>query len=245
MTEAEIRGGLDDNNQHLVSEIEKLIPVRFTVWNETYYECHVHKNNGELAEAEIKCKEPISQAKIAHELLHAKISLVLGDIGIMYTIDNPNDFFNAMMAIENASMINNACEHLMSYPEFIDMGYDEAEFFESPEDIDARRQEIDKLYRNGLKDNGHYESRKVFSYLALLFSFLFYPNEDTFKREVKKLQKIDIKLYVIVNKLRLDCKELAIESDNREFIQNAYYNFAISLNKWFEQAFKGAVIVKN
>ena len=244
MNEEEIRAGLDEHNQQLVAYIEEIIPVKFTLWDRDYYECHVHKNNGILVEAEIKCKEPICQAKIAHELLHAKISVDLGDIGIMFTVENRNAFFDAMMADESASKINNACEHLMSFPEYIEMGYDEKEFFEEAADLEARLVELDYLYNHGLKTDGHFESKKVFSYLSLLFSFLFYPNEKTFAREVKKLRKINVPLFVILNKLRFDCKDLDINPENRGFIQEAYWKYAKSINKWFEVAFKGAVIVK-
>ena len=204
----------------------------------------MHKDKGMLAEAEIKCKEPISQAKIAHELLHAKISVDLGDIGIMFTVENRNAFFDALMTDESASKINNACEHVISFPEYLEMGYDENEFFEEAPDIEARLVELDHLYNHGLKVDGHFVLKKVFSYLSLLFSFLFYPKEKTFAREVKKLRKINVQLFAIVNKLKLDCKDLDINSDNREYIQNAYWKFATSINKWFEVASKGAVIVK-
>lgn len=244
MNEEEIRAGLDEHNLQLFAYIEDTIPVKFTMWDRDYYECHVHKDNGMLVEAEIKCKEPICQAKIAHELLHAKISVDLGDIGIMFSIENRNAFFDAMMSDESASIINNACEHVISFPEYIEMGYDEKEFFEEAPDIEARLEELDRLYNHGLKVDGHYDSKKVFSYLSLLLSFLFYPNEKTFAREVKKLRKINVQLFVIFNKLRLDCKDLDIIPENREFIQDAYLQFATSINKWFEVAFKGAVIVK-
>ena len=245
MNEEEIRDGLDNHNQQLVAYIENIIPVKFTLWDRDYYECHVHKDNGMLVEAEIKCKEPISQAKIAHELLHAKISVDLGDIGIMFAIEKRNAFFDALMSNENASKINNACEHVISYPEYLDMGYEENDFFEEESDIEARLVELDHLYNHKLKVDGHFDSKKVFSYLSLLFSFLFYPNENTFAREVKKLRIINVHLFVIVNKLRMDCKDLDINPENREFIQDAYRKFAMSINKWFEVAFKGAVIAKN
>lgn len=43
MNEQELRAWLNQENQLLLVEIENIIPVRFTLWDESYHACQVHK----------------------------------------------------------------------------------------------------------------------------------------------------------------------------------------------------------
>lgn len=239
MTEEEIRKWLDENNTALISEIEKSVPVKFTYWGEDHFACILHKNEkGEHVGAEIFYKMPLSQAKIAHELLHAKVALTLGDNSIMYNIDNKHALLSFMLKEEFASNILNVCEHVIFFQDYLDMGFDEAECFECASDLNKSLLELDNLKKNGLKENGHYSSERVFKYLVLAFSFMFYPNTELFKREVKILRKLDLSLFSRLSDLRRACDDLVICPENKEFIQDAYYKFASNMNKWFINAFK-------
>lgn len=243
MIEEQIRTWLDDNNKALISEIEKSIPVRFTQWEEDHYSCQLHKNEiGDHIEAEIFYKEPLAQAKIAHELLHAKVGYTFGDNYIMYTVSDKHVFFSYMLKNEFASGILNACEHIIFFKDYLEMGYNEEDCFEPTANLDDSIRELDKLVKKGLKEKGHYSSEKVAQYLGLAFSFIFYPNFERFKKQVEMLKKIDFPLFSRFRNLRDACCNLDIIPENKEFIQNAYYKFAFDMNKWFTNAFKGAVI---
>ena len=50
----------------------------------------------------------------------------------------------------------------------------------------------------GLVEIGKEHMKKVFSYLSLLLSFLFYPNEKKFARDVKKLRKINVMIHFLL-----------------------------------------------
>ena len=241
MDEKQLRANLDSQIKTLLAEIEQIVPVKFTLWDEDYCACQLHKDaNGNQVEAEIFYKAPVSQAKLAHELLHAKTSLTLGDNSIMFNVVNPDKAFIYLMQHENASNIVNACEHVIFFPDYLEMGYKEEDSFEQAKDLQARIDELNELVKNGLKDNGHY-SLRVYNYLGLVFTFLFYPIADRFKKEVKQLRKIDIPLFSIVKRLRDSCDDLVVEPSNKAFIQNAYLTFAIDMNAWMARAFKGAV----
>ena len=243
MTEQEVREWLDKANKQLLAEIEQSIPVRFSFWTKDYFGCQFHKNeDGVQCEVEVYYEEPLSQAKIAHELLHAKTSIVLGDNAIMFAIENQTIPFKYLMKKENASQIVNACEHVIFFPDFLDMGYLEDDSFEPPKDLAKSFATIDELSTQKLKENGNYSIKKVFEYIALSFSFLFYPNEKRFKKQVKTLKQIDYPLFSIMSNLRRACTDCAIEPENKDFIQESYFDFANDLNKWFDKAFNGAVI---
>lgn len=242
MSEELIRTWLDDNNQALLFEIEKAVPVRFTPWEEDHFSCQLHKNEkGEHIEAEVFYREPLSQAKIAHELLHAKVGLTFGDNSIMFSVNDKHVLFSHMMKAEYASGILNACEHLVFFKDYLGMGYNEEECFEPATNLDVRILELDKLVKKGLKEKGRYSSERVAQYLGLAFTFMFYPNFDRFKKEVESLKKLDYPLFSRFRNLRDACYNLEIIPENTEFIQNAYYKFAFDMNKWFTNAFKGAV----
>lgn len=242
MTEQEMKQCLDPTIQHLLAEIETYVPVKFTQWEKDFYACQVHKDcNGAQKEAEVFYKEPLQQAKIAHELLHAKTSLILGDNAIMFGVENQCQLFQYFMSPENASNIVNVCEHVIFFPDYLEMGYSENDSFEQPTDLDKRMEELADLENHGLKENGHFSAQKVFLYLSLVFSFLFYPNEARFQKEIKKLRRINIPLFSVMNKLKRDCTDVKITPDNKDYIQHAYFEFANKLNEWMNKAFEGAV----
>lgn len=243
MDESQLREWLDANNKNLLSEIEKVVPVMFTLWGKNYYACQVHKNTtGAQCEAEVFYKEPLSQAKLAHELLHAKTSVTLGDNQIMFSVSNPSQPFCFMMANDNASNIVNVCEHNIFFPDYLDMGYLEEDSFEQPQDLAEREREISYLVNHGLRVSGHYSIDRVFQYFGLVFSFLFYPNDERFKKEVKQLRKIDVPLFCILKKLKDNCSDVAIIPDNKEHLQDSYFEFANDINNWLSKAFKGVVL---
>ena len=143
MEEKLIRAWLNGANQKLLAEVVSFTPVKFTLWEEDYFACQVHKDEqGNQCEAEVFYKEPLEQAKIVHELLHAKTSLILGDNGIMYDIPDQTRIFQYMMDKNNASAIVNACEHVIFFPDYLAMGFEEADSFEQPKDLEARRREM-------------------------------------------------------------------------------------------------------
>lgn len=243
MDEEQLRKDLDSHNKTLLSEIELTVPVKFTNWDKDYYASQLHKNScGGYCEAEVFYKEPLEQPKIAHELLHSKTGLILGDNAIMFAVEKQTIPFQYMM--KGAEHIGNVCEHVIFYPVYLEMGYKEEDFCEQAKDIDSRLEELSFLLKNGLKDKGHYSSQKVSQYLGLAFSFLFYPQDERFRKEVKQLQKIDVTLFSMIKKLKDACCNLDIIPENRDYIQEAYLDFAYNMNDWFAKAFKGAIFVK-
>ena len=231
MDEEQIRAWLDENNTVLLSQIEAILSVKFTLTDKDSYGCQVHKNdNGEKSEVEIYYKEPLTQAKIAHELLHAKVDMVLCD-GISL-FDVPNLCKATEALLENADQIVNACEHYIFFPDYLDMGYREEDSFEEYELSDNSKEQIDYLCQYGLKKGLKYDINRVFQYLGLAFTLCFYPNEERFAEEKERLRLVDKVLYSKVDKLRDDC-DIDLDQVNRDHLENAYRNFTKSINSWF------------
>ena len=234
MDENELRAWLNPENQQLLSEIESKIPVKFTLWDKDFFGCQVHKNEqGEHCEVEIYVKEPLSQAKIAHELLHAKVDLILGDGYELFNVENKTKDLETLLDGDGAGNIVNACEHLIFYPDFIDMGFLENDMFENDCLSDEAKHNLGYLYKHGLKQGYIYNMDRVFQYLGLAFSFCFYPNEKKIEEEFKILKDIDSVLFSKVNTLKENCVDLEITPENKAFLADAYNQFSKGMNSWF------------
>lgn len=231
MNEEQLRAWLDANNRSLLEQIETIIPVKFTLWDKNHYACQVHKDNqGQKREIEVYYKEPLSQAKIAHELLHAKVDVILCDGITLY--DVPNICKATEGLLTNADQMVNGCEHYIFFPEYLDLGYAEEESFEEYQ-IPAESQELlDSLCQHGLKSGLQYDINKVFQFLSLSFTFCLYPNDERFIAEKERLKSLDKVLFSKVDKLRDDC-DLEIIPENRQYLQDAYREFTRSVNSWF------------
>lgn len=233
MDESQLRTWLDTNNQKLLVEIEieYKIPVKFTLWEKDSYGCQVHKNEqGAKCEVEVYYKEPPTQAKIAHELLHAKVDLVLGDGITLFDVPNMTKTHQGLL--QNADQIVNACEHYIFFPEYLDMGYLEKDSFEEYETSDKFRERLESLCQHGLKQGLKYNIDRVFQCLSLAFTLCFYPNEERFATEKNRLKKVDRVLYNKVDELREAC-EIDIDSEFSADLQNAYRKFSRDMNSWF------------
>lgn len=234
MNEEELRIWLNEVNRQLLEEIEKEIPVRFTLWDRDYHACQVHKDgNNNPHDVEIFYRDETSQAKITHELLHAKISVVLGDGMSLSDVANMTPAYEGLLTPDNVDNIINACEHLILYPDYIDMGYREEDSFVEYELSVEARQRMTFLCNHGLRLGGRYDLNRVYDYLKLGFSIYFYPNEERFQEEVNALRRLDRGLFSKLRILHDACTDLDIVPGNREYISNAYRRFGTELNHWF------------
>lgn len=232
MNEEELRAWLDPQNRQLLTVIEQTVHVRFTLWDGNSYGCQVHKDEqGVKREVEVFYKEPLSQAKIAHEMLHAKVDIVLGDGITLFDVPNMTKALEGLLA--NASQIVNDCEHVIFFPDYLGMGYREEDSFEEYNISEETRNNLDFLCNHGLKQGCNYDIKRVFQYLSLAFSLRFYPNEDRFTGELDRLRRLDRALYSKVERLWDDCMELEIIPGDRVLLQNAYRNFSTTMNSWF------------
>lgn len=114
----EINGiNLDVACSQLVSEIEAVVPVKFTQWDNHYYSSVLKKNeDGSPREAGIQFKLPLEIPKIAHELLHMKVGLTMGDNGCMLTIPGKSFWYRIFVKHGIVAQILNLCEHVIFSP---------------------------------------------------------------------------------------------------------------------------------
>ena len=105
MNEQELRNWLNPANQQLLTELEGIIPVHFTLWERNCHGCQVHKAENDVqhpVEVEVFYRNETSQAKIAHEMLHARTCLILGDGISLYDVDNKTPVYERLLNNGNA-----------------------------------------------------------------------------------------------------------------------------------------------
>lgn len=227
MTETEVRESLCKVNSELLQELEQSVPVHFQSITDKYYGCVIHKGNTGLPiEVVIFCQEPFSNSKIAHELLHAKAGLLLGDNAIMLCLAKQFQI-DWMLNERLCSHILNCVEHVITYPIYqADMGFPSNEYFE-PDENEEKPTLLDSI-----KENGKYNIKKVFQYLYWAFSLRFYPIDNRWKKELKSLKKTDFGLYQVINSFYLKIKDITLQETNHKTIQEAYSSLANEMRDW-------------
>lgn len=236
MNEQELCAWLNPANQRLLAEIKDIVPVRFTLWDREYHGCQIHKAEKDVlcpVEVEVYYRKETSQAKIAHEMLHAKTGLILGDGISLFDVPNKTPTYEGLLEINNSSKIVNACEHVIFFPDYLDMGFTEEDCFEEYELSKESHNLLAFLCEHGLKLGGKYDVDRVFQYLSLGFSLYFYPNSERFQDEVKMLRQLDRGLFSKLENLRKACTNLEVVSENKEYLSDAYRQFGTEMNHWF------------
>ena len=236
MNEQELRNWLNPANQQLLTELEGIIPVHFTLWERNCHGCQVHKAENDVqhpVEVEVFYRNETSQAKIAHEMLHARTCLILGDGISLYDVDNKTPVYERLLNNGNVDNIVNACEHVIFFPDYLEMGFREEDSFEEYELSEETSNLLTFLFEHGLKLGGRYDLDRVYQYLGLGFSLYFYPNEERFQAEVSMLGQLDRGLFSKLRILREACTDMEVVPENREYLSDAYRRFGTEINHWF------------
>lgn len=228
---SEYRNRLCDANKKLLTEIEGKIPVKFEESNKDYWQAGIRKEENCGV---IYYKEPFSDCKIAHELLHIKIGLIMGDNGIMLCYCGKNALLNWLFLNKDndaASQILNAYEHLAIFPLYKNMGFDKDEFFEDQNE-NSYNEFIKKLDAEGIRNNGKISIDNFITIFSCLISFLFYPIDDRFKTHLAIIKNRERELYGIFKNFRDQLQKLPLNKTGRKQIQIVYTSFMITLDKF-------------
>lgn len=235
MTSDEAKQSLDSANSKLLAQIEKNIPVIFIekgatsiVLNKMCYESILRKS--EPVRAEVLFYTPISQDKIAHELLHMYIASTMGDCAnIIYP--DPNCLFTTCLFTNSfCEDLLSQSEHVIMYPLYKGMGYNPDLFFESLDDMhDAKYQ---ALLSFGIKNNRVYSSKNLDCFIRLCIYYMSFPLDNRYKRKCKKLRSVDKSLYSIIETYFNQLRSITINQINRQKLQQTYKSLRDNIARW-------------
>lgn len=229
---------LDDANKEILASIEQYVPVKFTKMDCDNYCSQMHKNGEGLPmSAEIIYKDPMEQAKFAHELLHMKADLMIGDDLIVYEIAMSDEKLSKIMDKQFCEDLLNVTQHIAFAPDIEEMGYGMEQF--EYETVSPKTEEIyEDALKTRLKFLGVYHSERVQCYLKLLLMFMFFPDEKRFAKQVKALKNVDYILYSRVKELRNAFENVELSEESYDFIQDQYKAFAEGVQKWVHEHMK-------
>lgn len=227
---SEYRNNLCEANQRLLEEIEKTLPVIFEKSNKKCWQAGIRKQQ---KCAVVYCMNYFSNDKIAHELLHIRMGLILGDNGIMLKKCGKNPILKMLFNNQNnaASQILNAYEHLVIFKQYLAMGFDRNEFFEDQSSHDYDNF-ICKLRTKGIRTSGKISVQDFMKVFACLFSYLFFPIDDRFCEQLSEIKKAERELFGMLQSFKKQLLNIPINDKGRVQIQKVYSTFMYSLDKY-------------
>lgn len=235
MTSEELRQNLDDKNRKLLATMEKIVPVTFIENNcinvsgdKLCYESVLRKS--EPVHAEVFFYTPISQEKIAHELLHMYIACTMGDCAnIIYP--DPKCMFTTLLFTKTfCDDLLNQSERVIMYPVYNSMGYDPNLFFESI--VDMHDTEYQSILRVGIQQRSVYSSSNVDCFIRLCIYYMSFPLDNSYKKKCKQLKSIDKSLYSIIESYFNKLRSITINQRNRQKLQQAYKSLRDNITRW-------------
>lgn len=235
MTSEEVKQNLDNANSELLAKIEKNTPVIFkekeitsVISEKRCYESVLRKS--EPIHAEVFFYTPISQEKIAHELLHMYIACTFGDCADIIYIDPKCIFTTCLFTDTFCTDLLNQSEHVLMYPLYKRMGYDSDLFVESL--VDMHDAEYQSLLSYGIQNKGLYSSRNVDFFIRLCIYYMSFPLDNRYKRKCKQLRSIEKSLYSIIETYFNQLRSITLTSPNSKVLQQIYKSLRDNIARW-------------
>lgn len=222
---------LNDRNEFLWHEIEKNYNVKFEKsLNKEYAVFQQSKNVTFFVDEKNLCTDSFT-----HEMLHVYLSLnkihISGALKLRLLGD---DFFSSILSPNLVDHIGNCLEHTKMLPLYLELGFDREKFILDYdvfkcEEIELKNFEL--YYSNQTVIN----KNAIDPFIGRIVAILADPNVSfDYSIQLKRLQKVDTKLFQVITNLFKNWSELKIK--DRTLLDNNYtdvVNFFIDeLNEW-------------
>lgn len=225
----DIYGLLDENNRQMVDRLREVHPVEFRVWNSSHYLSLVKVKDVPCPTIVVLFYTPISQEKIAHELLHMFCAVTLGTNECMLAQDEDDEICKKIFTDAFCERLLNNSEHIIIYPEYLDLGYEPSLFFEPYKDP---QEVVNQFKQYGIKIGGKYSLTMIINYLSLCIHLESFPFDNSCRKYLNQMIKFEYPLYYIVSGFFKKIKGIEITPDNYEFMQEQYKAFRDSVSSW-------------
>lgn len=218
-------------NVALLQEIEKIHPVRFEKWDQQNWgaKFSIKENVGIVFHPTI-----FSDAKAAHELLHLKMNIIMGDNRILLeeALKYP-PHLPKLFQFEVVQHFLNSYEHKKMFEEYLSMGFDANDFFEKAEQSDFFQNFVDKIWKEGLTDrSNNYHTDTLGQYICCIISYISYPLDSRWKKELKRLDRADKTLYKIILDYWNKILGISLNNAGKAIINKEHINFIAVMKKW-------------
>lgn len=224
----------DDNIKQLCKEIKEIILLRFEKHDKPSYNSTIEKDKktGQPIDALVWYYDPLSLPKLAHELYHIKIGLVLGDCEPMLPGQGNSMYSRLLLNDHFCEQFLNQIDHCIFYPLYKNQGYPEDEFFEIVDPV-PYISKLDEIEKEGVKEkSGEYDLIRVADYMKLIALFLFFPIDSRFSHQVRRLKHIDATIFSFFKDFKKSITNLDIVPSNRQKLQETYESFLEKIDCW-------------
>ena len=225
---------LDEACKNLLFEVEKHVSVEFVVRNDTQKECDFQVLERDVnripTKGRIRYYEPIESCKIAHELLHAKCSYLLGYDKIIYDIVQTLSSATAkqVLTAKMCGSILNQTEHFVFYSAYHDMGYSDEKFVES---INFDQQGWDKFCK--AYNRAKISSIDVSNLILTLHHIILFPIDNRFKAVSTQLKHLERDLYSAFQSFKKELPNMKnMEQDQIYPLENSYRELLEAIDNW-------------
>lgn len=235
----DIYNQLDDNNRQMVDRLREVYPVEFRIWQLNRYSVILKTREVPSPKIVVFFYMPLSQEKIAHELLHMFCQLSLGTNECILSSSEEDGIYKKIFTEAFCEQLLNNTEHIIMYPEYKDMGYAPNLFFEPFSDPSSKIAEFKKY---GIKNHGSkYSLTMVVNYLALCIHLHSYPIDNSYHKYLKDIRNIEYPLFSAVSQFFKGLDDIEISAENYEYMQGKYIQLRTSIVSWIDRNKNGIV----
>lgn len=228
---------IDKVCNNLLEEIQQSCHIRFQEWNESYcaFKVENRDDDGNVQEGVVYFYKDCKSAHVCHELLHAKCDVLFGnDVLTLFRPDEKNSMCEKMLDFGYWEKFSNHIQHQIFYTEYIKMGYVAKDFFSSLK-FEGNGELKKFIKRRDLKVNNIYTPSLVAMYLDALYHFMFFPIDNRFRITLRKFKTIDPGLYKIHNEFYEVVKNIKLNAESKDTLQEAERKLSESLYNWVKK----------
>lgn len=228
----DIRDLLDATNLEEIALLKDAFPVEFRLWEVSHYSSVIKTKDVPTPTGIVLYYEPLSQAKIYHELLHLHCSAGFGTNYCMCPTDEDDVFYKMIITDQFCEYFLNNAEHTIIYPYYKDKGYDPGDFFEPF--IDPA-EPVKEFRSHPFKKDGKYQTTMIQNYLKLCVFLMSFPIDNRCKKLLKEIRLINAPLYYLCNHFFNDYADTELIPENGDYIQQCYQDFRDGVASWIHK----------
>lgn len=230
----DILENLDEECKNLLLEVENHISIDFAIRDDSKKECDfqvLERDENKLPiKGRIRYYEPIESCKIAHELLHAKCSYLLGYDKIIYDIVQTLSSVTVKQVLTDkmCGSILNQTEHFIFYPVYHNMGYCDEKFVESINFDQEGWNRFCKEY-----NRSKISTIDLSNLILTLHHIVLFPIDNRFRAVNRQLKHIERDLYEAFINFKKGLPSLNNLEQNQVCpIENSYRELLVAIDNW-------------
>lgn len=227
-------GLIDDRNRELWDLLNFNFEIEVVKDGRNNYSVYSIRNKATI----FVQQDNINSASFTHELLH--IYLRFKQIFIsseLFLIVKENKRLSQFMSNNLLKHIGNCLDHIKTLPIFLKLGYDNSEFISDYHihkllDFDIKSIETNFYSKFGFIK--YYHKKTIDLYIGKFFAAVACSNRSfDYDTQLKKLRKIDVQLFDILESFLLMWRDFNIDEDNPLVsYHTVLYNFEKKLDNW-------------